>query len=62
MSIEELVGVLGPVGGVALFMWLNRPKASAADPVKELTDEIRGLRERLVRVETLLETIVGEKK
>lgn len=26
MGIDELVSVLGPIGGVALFMWLNRDK------------------------------------
>ena len=50
MTLTELITTLGPVGGVALFMWLNRSprKDEKADPSAQkmdaLIDEVKGLR------------------
>lgn len=50
MTLTELIATLGPVGGVALFMWLNRSpqKADRADPIAQkldaLIEEVRGHR------------------
>ena len=50
MTLTELMATLGPVGGVALFMWLNRGpnKADKPDPIAQkldaLIDEVKGQR------------------
>lgn len=50
MTLTELIATLGPVGGVALFMWLNRApqKSEKPDPGAQKMDaliaEMRGLR------------------
>ena len=40
MTLTDLIATLGPVGGVALFMWLNRSpqKADKADPIAQKLD------------------------
>lgn len=42
MTLTELIATLGPVGGVALFMWLNRSpqKAERADPIAQKLDAL----------------------
>lgn len=42
MTLTELIATLGPVGGVALFMWLNRSpqKAEKADPIAQKLDAL----------------------
>ena len=57
MGIDELVSVLGPIGGVAVFMWMNRDKSAKTDPVKELAQQITAMDRRLIRIETLVERI-----
>ena len=40
MTLTELIATLGPVGGVALFMWLNRSpqKAEKTAPIAQKLD------------------------
>lgn len=40
MTLTELIATLGPIGGVALFMWLNRGpnKADKPDPIAQKLD------------------------
>lgn len=40
MTLTELIATLGPIGGVALFMWLNRgpSKADKPDPIAQKLD------------------------
>lgn len=40
MTLTELIATLGPIGGVALFMWLNRwpNKADKPDPIAQKLD------------------------
>ena len=42
MTLPELIATLGPVGGVALFMWLNRSpqKAGSPDPIIQKLDAL----------------------
>ena len=42
MTLTELMATLGPVGGVALFMWLNRGpnKADKPDPIAQKLDAL----------------------
>ena len=42
MTLTELIATLGPVGGVALFMWLNRGpnKADKPDPIAQKLDAL----------------------
>lgn len=42
MTLPELIATLGPVGGVALFMWLNRApqKAGNPDPIIQKLDAL----------------------
>lgn len=54
----SLVGTFGPVGALVAYMILQDRKAVKTDPIKALTDEFADLRERMVRVETLLEQVV----
>jgi hypothetical protein len=60
MGIEELVGVLGPVG-VIVFMWLNRDKNPKADPLAELSKAVTDMRERLIKIETIVDRMDGGK-
>jgi hypothetical protein len=61
MGVDELVGVFGPVGGVALFMWLNRDKNPKADPLAELSKAVTDMRERLIKIETIVDRMDGGK-
>lgn len=42
MTLTELVTTLGPVAGVAMFMWLNRGpnKADKPDPIAQKLDTL----------------------
>ena len=60
MGVDELVSVLGPVGGVALFMWLNRDKGSKADPLAELSKTVNEMNGRLIRIETIVDRDNGK--
>jgi hypothetical protein len=42
VTLTELIATLGPIGGIALFMWLNRgpSKADKPDPVTQKLDEL----------------------
>lgn len=41
MDLTELIATLGPVGGVALFMWLNRnPAGQKSDQIGQKLDSI----------------------
>lgn len=42
MTLTELIATLGPVGGVALFMWLNRSpqKSTNPDPIIQKLDAL----------------------
>jgi hypothetical protein len=60
MGVDELVSVLGPVGGVALFMWLNRDKNPKADPLAELSKTVNEMNGRLIRIETIVDRDNGK--
>ena len=42
MTLTELMATLGPVAGVAVFMWLNRApdKSSKPDPIAQKLDAL----------------------
>ena len=42
MTLPELIATLGPVAGVALFMWMNRSpqKAGSPDPIIQKLDAL----------------------
>lgn len=42
MTLTEMIATLGPIGGVALFMWLNRGtnKADNPDPIDHKLDAL----------------------
>lgn len=42
MTLPELIATLGPVAGVAMFMWLNRApqKAGSPDPIIQKLDAL----------------------
>lgn len=42
MTLTELITTLGPIGGVALFMWLNRgpQKSEKPDPIAQKLDAL----------------------
>ena len=42
MTLPEMIATLGPVGGVALFMWLNRgpAKSEKPDPIAQKLDTL----------------------
>ncbi len=42
MTLPDLITTLGPVAGVAMFMWLNRGqgKAEKADPIAQKLDAL----------------------
>lgn len=42
MTLTELMATLGPVAGVAVFMWLNRApdKANKPDPIAQKLDAL----------------------
>lgn len=42
MTLSELIATLGPVAGVAMFMWLNRApqKAGNPDPIIQKLDAL----------------------
>ena len=54
----QLVSMFGPVGALALILWLNRPKAADKDdshPMVQLVQRVEEMNARLIRVETILE-------
>lgn len=57
MGIDELVSVLGPIGGVALFMWLNRDKTPKEDSGAKLTELVASIDKRLIKIETIVERL-----
>ena len=48
MTLTELMATLGPVAGVAVFMWLNRApdKANKPDPIAQKLDAMIELAKR----------------
>jgi len=55
-TITAMAGAVGPTAAILIFMWINsRPKEKASDPIKELTEALSSIRERLVRIETRLD-------
>lgn len=55
--IAQLATTFGPIGALAIVLYLNRPRNQDAkpDPAQEVMAELREIRERLTRVETILE-------
>lgn len=55
-DVSGLMGAIGPTAAVLLFMWANsRPKGEAKpDPAKDMAEALASIRERLVRIETLM--------
>lgn len=55
---SDLVATFGPIGALVFWMiWqgkMNMPK-KPDDPVRELSDKLSSINDRLIRVETLLE-------
>lgn len=55
-EFAQIAGVIGPTGAVLWYMYVNRrPDAVKPDPVKDLTEALVSLRERVIKVETILE-------
>jgi len=63
-DLPALLATFGPVGGAAIWMYMmTRGREVRADPAAALTEELRAIRkelvemrERMVRVETKLES------
>ena len=54
-DFSALVGAFGPVGALIAYMALQSRSVEKSDPFKTITADITEMRERMVRVETMLE-------
>lgn len=56
-DITAAAGTIGPTAAILLYLALqNRGKpVEKSDPIKELTDALASIRERLVRIETRMD-------
>jgi hypothetical protein len=62
-DLPGLMAALGPVAGTVAFMWIMARQgqgASKPDPLERMAVEMQAIRERLVRVETMLERMDRE--
>lgn len=54
-DITAAAGAIGPTAAILLYLVVqNRGRPDKCDPIRELTDALAAIRERLVRIETLM--------